>query len=275
VTPERTERKQGCAFAGALRHHVERVTAADVNERRGPTKAAGVQSVGHAAAQAPVYRRLPHFPRAASGKRAVRARVRVLVGVLMAHVGETDRTQIFSVIVLGTVASLTNASTDTCDLYRTISFPSYGFNPVFVSTASSPNGNMAVCNLGISAGVIGLVVGLVALIDALRLLRGRVQPIDRPAAVYVIEWVVYLIMMILWCVTAIFLALGYVSTCNGSVCNDAVNKNAWSTQAVALTAVVFAWLSLMPWASDFGLITREYFRRINYHRQLKEAAGGK
>ena len=172
--------------------------------------------------------------------------------------------------MLGTSAGLLNSSKGTCDLFRTYNYPSYAAIPVYTSSASTASGSTSACSLGIASGVIGLFVAVTALMDAFMLLGGRVPPIDRDPAVYIIEWVAYLILSLLWCVTAIVLALGYVSSCNGVVCTDPANKGVWSTQAVALVAVVFAWLSIMPWASDFGLVSREYFRRVTYHRQIEE-----
>ena len=176
----------------------------------------------------------------------------------------------FSAIVLGTVAPLYKPSAGTCDLYRFIDYPSYDFQPILVSTDSSPTGNLNACRYSVSVAVLGIAVGFFLLIDAIRLARGAVKPIGRSAFVYVLEWFSAFALAALWCVSAIYTGLGYVSTCSGSVCYEAANDGAFASQAIALTAVIFAWLSLVPWSLDFGLVTREYFRRLNYRRQMKE-----
>ena len=172
--------------------------------------------------------------------------------------------------MLGTVAPLYKPSAGTCDLYRFIDYPSYGFQPILVSNDSTPNGNMTACRFSVSVAVIGIVVGFGLLVDAIMLARGVVKPIGRPAIVYFVEWLSALALAALWCVSAIYTGLGYISTCNGSLCYDPANDGAFGKQAIALTAVIFAWLSLVPWSLDFGLVTREYFRRLNYRRQMKE-----
>ena len=160
---------------------------------------------------------------------------------------------------------------DTCDLYRQINYPSFGgLTPDFQSSDSAPNGKMAACQLGVAVGVLGFLVGSVALVDAYLYLREIVPPMSRPAFVYIIEWLAYLIMTVLWCAYAIISALGYVATCINTVCTTPGNEVAFPSRPVVLTTVVFTWLSLMPWASDFGLITREHFRRVNYRKQMQE-----
>jgi hypothetical protein len=186
---------------------------------------------------------------------------------------------LFSVVVLATVAALMTADgadddQPTCDLFRTFSYPSYGNNPNFnFQDSASVNGNMAACRFGVAVAVLGLVAGLVFLLDGVLLMQRRVPPMGRSPWVYLTEWFTYLAMMALWCVNAIYLALGYISSCNGTTCFVPGNEDTFATQQMALVGVIFSWLSLVPWSCDFGLVTREYFRRLRYTQQLKEHEG--
>jgi len=171
----------------------------------------------------------------------------------------------FATIVLGLVVAdlFTVGPPKTCAFFLELAYPSDGVGIIVPNGVNEPDGISATCEFALGVSASALFVAICGLFDSMFTLMNYNRE-ARSDIFYFLEFATYLAIACLWCATAIWLGIGYVATCNGR-CDMSVNSGVFATKSEAIAALVFAWLSMIPWGLEAGLIIRDCFRR----RQLR------